>query len=215
MTRGRIKGDHEIKRKEIAEAAYKVILRIGFNNASLAHIASEMGYTTGVLRHYFTDKEELLLYAKNYLFDGLFARAQAAAERLQGIAKLRASAMEFLVLAPGGIDLYRLLAAFNGHALGDPHLMQLQHKRNKRGWRHFDTLISELQLDGSLSAELDPRVEACGLLAMIEGLADQVIMSPSFWTYSEISEILNRYIDCRFVRLDATAGKSVKKAPRR
>ncbi len=134
MARGRIKGDHEAKRQEIAEAAYKVILRLGLANTSLADIAREMGYTTGVLRHYFVDKEELLLYAKNFLVDRLNVRARSAAEPFKGMEKLRSLATEMLVLAPGGVDVYRLLAAFNGYALGNPRLMKIQHERNDTHW---------------------------------------------------------------------------------
>jgi AcrR family transcriptional regulator len=210
MTRGRIRGDHEVKRKEIAEAVYKVILRLGLSETSLADIAREMGYTTGVLRHYFSDKEELLLYAKNYLFDGLEVRSRAAAEPLRGVDKLRAMAMEMLVLAPGGVELYRLLAAFNGYALGNSRLMQLQHKRNKKSWAQFADLISELQHEGSLRKDMKAELEACGLLAMLDGLADQVVMSPNYWTYDDLRAILNRYIDCRFVGLESTPGKSPK-----
>lgn len=61
MTRGRAQGDQDAKRAKIAQAACDVILRLGLAQASLAEIAREMGYTTGILRHYFANKEELLL----------------------------------------------------------------------------------------------------------------------------------------------------------
>src|ERR1700722_11100016 len=126
MARGRTKGDHESKRIEIAEAAYKVFLRLGLERTSLADIAREIGNTTGVLRHYFVDKDELLLFTKNLVFDRTYERAKDAADRSDGLEKLRAMIRELLPTTSESIDGYRLLAMFNGGAMGHPRLMQPQ-----------------------------------------------------------------------------------------
>jgi len=195
MPRGRTKGDHEAKRAEIAEAACQVILRLGIAQTSLSEISREMGYTTGILRHYFADKEELLLYAKNLFFDRSFERARAAAIRHDGIEKLRAMAISLLPTDTESVDRYRLLATFNGHAIGNSRLMKLQQKRNVRHWHVFEEVITALIESGDLPAQLNPRLEACGILAMIDGLADQVIMEPGAWSTNELVPLLSRYIE--------------------
>jgi AcrR family transcriptional regulator len=212
MGRGRTKGDHEVRRAEIAEAACQVILRIGLAQASLAEIAREMGYTTGILRHYFTDKEELLLYAKNLLFDRSFEKARSAAVRYDGVEKLRAMAISLIACDDASIDRYRLLATFNGYAIGDSHLMRAQQKRNERHWHVFEEVIAALQEDGSLPKSLNPKTEAFGILAFIDGLADQVIMEPHSRTRQELVELLSRYID--HVGSAAAQGKGPASKPR-
>lgn len=195
MPRGRTKGDHDSKRAEIAEAACQAILRLGLAQASLAEIAREIGYTTGALRHYFADKESLLLYAKNLLFDRSFENAHRAALRYNGVAKLRAMAISLLPQDQASVDRYRLLATFNGHAIGHAHLMKLQHKRNERHWRFFEEVIGALQLEGSLPKALNPRLEARGIESLIDGIADQIIMEPKAWPPEEFIALMSRYID--------------------
>jgi AcrR family transcriptional regulator len=195
MARGRVQGDHDEKRAKIAEAACRVILRVGLAQASLAEIAREMGYTTGILRHYFADKEQLLLYAKNLLWDHSFERASSAAMRHNGVEKLRAMAISLLPCDGPAVDRFRLLATFNGCAVGNAQLMKVQHRRNAQHWRVFEEVISALQEDGSLPSTLNPRLEACAILAMVDGLADQVIMQPDVWSPDELKEVVIRYID--------------------
>lgn len=53
--------DHDARRIEIAEAACTTLLEVGLERTRLKDIAVSMGYTTGVLQHYFKSKEDLLL----------------------------------------------------------------------------------------------------------------------------------------------------------
>lgn len=50
----------EAKRREIAEAAVKVFDRVGFQRATMAALADEMGVDRSSLYYYITSKEELL-----------------------------------------------------------------------------------------------------------------------------------------------------------
>lgn len=195
MTSGRKRGDHEAKRDEIAEAACKAILKRGLGAAGLADIAREMGYTTGVLRHYFPDKEELLLYAKNRLFDLAYDRVVQIRDQHQGSERLKVMAIELLPRDADGIDKWRLLITFNGRAIGHPELMKRQHRRNERFWALFADEIMVLQRAGELSPELDPRLEACGIIAFVDGLAEQVVMEPKEWSAEELTAMMRRYVD--------------------
>ena len=69
--RGRPPGDHDEKRSEIVAAALRTIQRLGFEGASLRQIAIEAGCTTGVLTHYFLNKEQLLRQLVDGLFDAM------------------------------------------------------------------------------------------------------------------------------------------------
>lgn len=195
MTLGRKKGDHDAKRIEIAEAACRVFLRLGLERTSLADIAREIGNTTGVLRHYFSDKDELLLYAKNLVFDRSFEKATSAAARFSGLEMLRAMALELLPTTPESIDRYRLLTMFNGSAIGDARLMRLQDKRNTMHWRQLVDLMTALQRERILPKNLNVRLEAAGILALVDGLADQAVMRRSPWSREQLSVLMNRYID--------------------
>ena len=64
------------RRLEVAAAAWRVIVREGLERASMRAIAQEMSCTTGVVMHYFRNKEELILFALHQVT----ARLQAAIE---------------------------------------------------------------------------------------------------------------------------------------
>jgi AcrR family transcriptional regulator len=200
VKRGRKPGDHNARRIEIAEAACKAILRLGIANAGLADIAREMGYTTGVLRHYFVDKEQLLLFAKNMLFDRAHERALAAAADCSGVERLKVMLVDEMRLDPETLDRRRLLAIFNGRAIGDARLTQIQHRRNERFWRLLEAELVALQKSGDLAADMDARLEARGIIAFTDGLGDQVIMKPSAWKEAELKALISRYLDALLVR---------------
>lgn len=211
MARGRKPGDHNARRIEIAEAACKTILRSGIANASLADIAREMGYTTGVLRHYFRDKEELLLFAKNTMFDRAHDRAVAAAESTVGTDRLRIMVVDTLKLDPETIDRWRLLAIFNGHAIGNSRLMALQQKRNERFWSFLEEEMLRLQQAGHLSARMDVALEARGLVAFGDGLADQIIMQPKIWSEAQLHTLVSNYLEGLLARCAPTGRAGARK----
>lgn len=55
--------DHASRREQIALAACRVVAARGFAHASLARIAGEAGYTTGMLAHYYDSKQDIVLAA--------------------------------------------------------------------------------------------------------------------------------------------------------
>jgi AcrR family transcriptional regulator len=195
MTRGRIKGDHEGRRIQIAEAACKVFVLRGLARTSLADIAHEMGCTTGVLRHYFADKDELLFCAKNLLFDRQCDRARRASDGYVGFEKLRAMATELLPFGPKSLDQYRLLAMFNGNAIGNAHLVEIQRKRDERHSLLLADVIKALQRDGIVSKQCDARLEASGILALIDGLAEQAIMRQKPFSRVALTGLLDRHLN--------------------
>ena len=187
-------GNHGAKRIEIADAACKAILKTGLERTSLNDIARELGFTTGVLRHYFQDKEDLLRFTKNQLFDQMFQRMRAAAERETGMNRLVAMALENLPTTRQSIDMWRLLAAFNGRAVGNPNLMRLQQRRYARGASTYISEIERLQAAGEISAKLDPNLEGTGICAFVEGLAMQIILAPRSHSIEGWKALVTRYI---------------------
>jgi AcrR family transcriptional regulator len=54
--------DHDQRRAEIGEAAIRVILRAGLAGVTVRGVAAEAGWSTGSLRHYFSNQHELQAY---------------------------------------------------------------------------------------------------------------------------------------------------------
>ena len=55
--------DHAQRRNEIALAACRVVAQHGFEQATVARIAREAGYTSGMIAHYFDTKQDIVIAA--------------------------------------------------------------------------------------------------------------------------------------------------------
>src|ERR1700684_3559211 len=55
--------DHPARRRELADAACRVIARNGLSGTTLAHVAEESGWSIGSIRYYFPNKDELVASA--------------------------------------------------------------------------------------------------------------------------------------------------------
>ena len=55
--------DHEERRRDLAEALWRVIVASGPQAVSIRSVAAEAGLSPGALRHYFQTREELLVFA--------------------------------------------------------------------------------------------------------------------------------------------------------
>ena len=55
--------DHSARRRELADAACRVIARNGLGGTTLADVAEESGWSIGSIRHYFPNKDELIASA--------------------------------------------------------------------------------------------------------------------------------------------------------
>lgn len=55
--------DHEERRRQLAEALWRVVVREGLESVSLRHVAAEAGVSMGMVQHYFATKDEMLLFA--------------------------------------------------------------------------------------------------------------------------------------------------------
>ncbi|WP_141015027.1 TetR/AcrR family transcriptional regulator [Nocardioides sambongensis] len=69
--------DHDERRREIAEAVWRVIARDGMAAASARTVAAEGGWSLGAVRHYFSSQDELMLFAVTEMIDGVVGRLQA------------------------------------------------------------------------------------------------------------------------------------------
>ena len=59
MNKRRVKPEHE-RREEIINAAYAVIYDVGLSNTTIAQIAKKAQLSTGIVSHYFGDKQGLI-----------------------------------------------------------------------------------------------------------------------------------------------------------
>jgi AcrR family transcriptional regulator len=79
--------DHDERREELLEAVWRVVSRDGIERATIRVIAKETGWSSGVLAHYFADKDDIIESALRLMYERIAARWD---EKLAGLGGLRA-----------------------------------------------------------------------------------------------------------------------------
>jgi TetR/AcrR family transcriptional regulator, transcriptional repressor of bet genes len=170
--------DHEARRAALAEAVWRVALRRGIEDATLREIAAEAGWSTGVLAHYFADKDELVGFAFRLVVDRAAARIRAALVDGDRVEQLRAALRETLPLDDERRAEARVWLAFVGRSLTHPGLAR-DRQAFYRTWREtLARVIEGGQQEGAFASGLAPEAEAAGLIALVDGLALQGVTDP-------------------------------------
>jgi AcrR family transcriptional regulator len=186
--------DHDQRRAAIAAAAWHIIARDGLDASSVRAIAHAAGCSTGVLAHYFPDKDALLLHALRLATARTGARMARQAEAAHGLAALRAVLREALPIDADSRVEWRIWLAFWGRAFADRALAAEQ-RRRYRVWRGLvRELLAAARRAGELRAGLSPARETDALVAFIDGLGLQATLEPQRLTRAVQLRMIDAYL---------------------
>lgn len=183
------------RRLEVSEAAWQVILREGLDHASMRAIAQEMGCTTGVVTHYFRNKEELILFALHQVTARLHAMMQATTENISATEQLVAMLSAFLPLDQERQAILKVWVAFLGYAVGRDSLMT-EHQESAAQLREL--IIQHLQALQSahlIRTDIDPEVEANVLLTLVNGLSLDSLIQNTRLSSDQQVDVIRRYVE--------------------
>jgi AcrR family transcriptional regulator len=192
--------DHDARRKDFIEAAYATILEEGLENTTVRGVARKAGYTTGALVHYFKDKDELIRAALNYFGNDLRNRMVKAHERQTGLAALRAILIEALPTSKRSGDSWRVWLALWYHSEGNSDMRAEQRRRYREWFGRVQELLEEACEAGEFSPALDLEEEARGIVAYVDGLGVQYLMSGGRFSKARLIRMIDSYLS----RLQAT-----------
>ncbi len=159
--------DQRARRRQIVDAVWSVIADHGLESVSLRHVAATAGVSVGLVQHYFSDKDEMVLYALESLTEQVAARLArgmvALAEQSDPRALVRAVLIELLPLDDDRALEARVAAAFLARAAVDARVAA--HLQEGHARRH-EFLAAQLR---RVEVE-DPEQEASLLVALVDGL---------------------------------------------
>ncbi len=184
-------------REQVAEAAWRVILREGLHNASVRAIAKELNATTGVVSYHFHDKAELLLFALDRLGTAIVRDMDAALVGVTGIERIRRILRTTLPLGPREIAGWKLWVSFVGLAMSDKKLRDEHQRRLEILNGRLEFEIRALQSRGELSADIDARHEADALVALSDGIGLGYVLRPQTYPPEKQWDIVNGYLKSR------------------
>lgn len=163
--------DHQQRREQIAEAVCRLAARQGLDAVSLRQVAVEAGVSMGRVQHYFTTKDEMLLFAFRTIGERVEQRMRAAALALGETpgphALLRAMLLEMLPLSEPAQAEAPVLAAFLARAVVSPDLADFLATDSGRLREFVAAQIGDAQPNATF--------EAVTLLALVDGLMLQLL----------------------------------------
>jgi AcrR family transcriptional regulator len=168
--------DHENRRRELASAVWRLILRQGIEGVSIRDVAAEAQWSSGALRHYFTTKEELLSFALRLVIDRVVARLSAGPRGKSPRDAVRHILRELLPLDADRRAETAIWFAFANRSLTDRRIAE-ELELIFVGTRDLcRRLAHDLDRYGNLAPGRDPDQEAARLHALIDGLAVQGLL---------------------------------------
>lgn len=170
--------DHEQRRIEIVEATWRIIARGGFAAATMREIAAEAGFANGGLKHYFANKDELLVAAFQRTFYRINERAALDTGDKTGLAAIRALCMQMLPLDDERRVESRVTVAFWDRAASNPVLMKV-HADSHAIWRNFFEQHLELaRATGEIHEDVATALVVDELLWLTTGLQVVPLLDP-------------------------------------
>ncbi len=166
--------DVDQRRLELAEAAARVIARSGVDGASMREIATEAGWTTGTLVHYFANKHELLDFTLRASIERRSALRSERADLSPGEA-VRATLTGALPTNDDTRVHWIVTVALAGAAASDDDLAATQ-RDAYREYRRY--LVGLLMMMPDID---DAQIEAERLIGLVDGIALQALFDPTSW----------------------------------
>ncbi|TCJ28355.1 TetR/AcrR family transcriptional regulator [Nocardioides jejuensis] len=175
--------DHDERRRELVAATMRVVERLGLEGVTIREIASEAGYSTGVLAHYFTNKADILVTAHLAAFEQVASRVDALrASPHHPVELMRLALEEALPLDRPRLIEAQIDVSFWGLALRDPYLRSVREDSYVSTIAILRDLIDDIVTEGHALPGTDVDGLARETLALIDGISIQAVLFPSQMT---------------------------------
>lgn len=188
--------DHEMRREELAGAVWAVVMKHGLEGVTIRDVARESGWSTGVVNHYFRDKDELMRYAFQLSIERSVERWQRHATGLPPLEAIRIIMVESLAVDEEQRMENLLWTAFLGKAITSPAMSQVLSDVYAHWYEQLADLIKQGQRDGSIRRDIDSGAWSRSAMALVDGLVIQsFFLTGGERQIKEQVELVNQQID--------------------
>ncbi|MEI3599525.1 MULTISPECIES: TetR/AcrR family transcriptional regulator [unclassified Oceanobacillus] len=186
--------NHDKKRKLIAEAAWRIIENEGIEKASIRRVADEAEMSPGALRHYFSTKDEMLLFIIEYFIEEGNKRSE-----YKEWSKNPIQAVEEVLLELVPIDEEKKIETsvwwiFALRSLTSDALKEKKDEMTAGTYDLANSMIKILTLKGILSDSVNADLEGNRLSALIEGLSFHALLRPDVYTPEKVKEVISYHL---------------------
>lgn len=187
--------NHEKKRKSIAEAAWSIIKKEGIEKASIRRVAIEAGMSAGALRHYFSTKDEMLLFIMDYYLEEGKKRSQSKSwsdNPLQAVAEVLLELIPIDEEKKIETSVWWILAL---QSLTSDTLKEKKDEMTNGMYELASSMIEILVLQGILSDSTNVKLEKSRLAALIDGLSIHALLRPDVYTPEKVKEVIRYHLE--------------------
>ena len=160
--------DHDVRRREIAQAVWAVIAERGIEGVTLRCVAAEAGVSVGRIQHYHASREELVRDSCRELLKAATQRFEAAGDATP-VERLRRLILGRIPTTPEFAIGTSIWLAYEAKSVDDPVIAELVQQGHAGGVREATALLSECGV-------AEPPAAALRLMATAEGLAIRVLV---------------------------------------
>jgi AcrR family transcriptional regulator len=190
---------YDERRNQVAKAAWQVIVRDGLDRTSMRAIAQELGASTGVVTHYFRDKDALILFALERVFEHVLADMKIAAQGQPGIDGFAQMICTALPLGMSDKDDWKVWVAFLGYSIGREHLVQEHRKRYDLLRQIIAQELADLQAANLIRADIDLMLEANAIVALVDGIGTGSVIYPEQFSAEQQKYLVRRHINALLI----------------
>lgn len=160
--------DHDVRRREIAQAVWAVIAERGIEGVTLRCVAAEAGVSVGRIQHYYASREELVRDSCRELLKAATQRFEAAGDATP-VERLRRLILGRIPTTPEFAIGTSIWLAYEAKSVDDPVIAELVQRGHAGGVRETAALLGECGVTDASSVALR-------LMATAEGLAIRVLV---------------------------------------
>lgn len=176
--------DHEARRSQIVGAVKELALDVGLNHVTIAGVAQAAEVSVGLVQHYYSSKEQLLLDTFRTVRQDVLARVDAAIVRAERrherIEQMLLDGLEQLLpLTRKRRDEVHLVHSFAGAALENAALQPGFREALAEHQSRVEQALENGKLCGEVESATDSPAEAYALLALTDGLAARLLTQRS------------------------------------
>ena len=186
--------DRKARREVFFAAAYRMIKKHGISGVTARSVAAEAGFTTGALVHYVKSMDELLVSSSEYAARDVRAKMIEAEGLADPVEALRHVLYIALPSDPDQRGNWHFFLGFWERSVHNAAVRKVTHLRYVEWLKRVTKLIRAVKRAGRISDNVDVGVAARAAVALIDGIAIQVMRSGEAPSTTQQRKIVDTYI---------------------
>jgi AcrR family transcriptional regulator len=187
--------DHDVQRVKFVEAAMSLIARHGLEGVTMRAVAAEAGLSYGSLFHYFSSKDELLMYIVRHTASLQSRRVNEFTSQYSGLKALEHLLCDDAIITESSRDDWMVWVTFLYKAALQASFAEM-HAELIDGWlARIRGLLADAQEAGEIRGTLDVDFEAKAIWAYSAGIGQLSLLHSELLPVEVQKKLISAYLE--------------------